>query len=96
VLEALANVVRHSAGRMCRLSVSVDEARNRLCLQIADDGRGLPGQHRAGVGLVSMRERAEELGGRCSVTSRPSGGTLVMVELPCPPRQLRESTDGNA
>jgi signal transduction histidine kinase len=38
----------------------------------------------AGVGLVSLRERAAELGGRCSVTAAPGGGTVVRAELPLP------------
>ncbi|MGV9775974.1 hypothetical protein, partial [Streptosporangium sp. NPDC003464] len=37
---------------------------------------------RAGVGLASMRERALELGGSCTVEARPEGGTLVRVVLP--------------
>jgi two-component system NarL family sensor kinase len=39
--------------------------------------------HRSGVGLSSMRERAEELGGSCVVESAPSGGTRVKAQLPC-------------
>ena len=84
VQEALANVVRHAAARTCRVSIALDGARHLLHLQIVDDGRGLPGHYRAGVGLVSMRERAEELGGRCDIASPSSGGTVVTVELPCP------------
>ena len=38
-------------------------------MDVADDGRGLPAAPVAGVGLPSMRERAEELGGRCTVDS---------------------------
>jgi signal transduction histidine kinase len=95
VQEALTNVVRHSAARACRVAVSLDRARNVLALQIVDDGRGLPDPHRAGVGLVSMRERAEELGGRCHIASPPSGGTVVTVELPCAPVEQEEITGGN-
>ena len=65
-----------------------------LRLQIVDDGRGLPIDHRAGVGTVSMRERAEELGGRCNVVSLPSGGTVVTAELPCRRRFPEATTDG--
>jgi len=48
---------------------------------VRDDGRGLGDRGRAGVGLVSMRERAEELGGTCEVTSDETG-TLVAARLP--------------
>ena len=51
--------------------------------KVSDDGLGLPSQHRAGVGLASMRERAAELGGTCVIVSgRGSGGTHVLVRLP--------------
>jgi signal transduction histidine kinase len=92
--EALANVVRHSGARTCELSLSLDGERPLLRLKIADDGLGLPAKHRAGVGLVSMRERAEELGGYWMISSPPSGGTVVMVELPCPaPEQQTMTAD---
>ncbi len=47
-----------------------------------DDGVGLPELRSAGVGIVSMRERAEELGGSCAVAARPKGGTRVLARLP--------------
>jgi signal transduction histidine kinase len=83
VQEALANVVRHSGARTSLLSLSLDGEHNVLRVQIVDDGYGLPVHHHSGVGLVSMRERAEELGGSFSIDSLPSGGTAVTVELPC-------------
>jgi signal transduction histidine kinase len=95
VEEALTNVVRHAAARTCCLSVSLDDERNLLRLQIVDDGQGLPVHARAGVGLVSMRERAEELGGSCSITALPARGTAVTVELPCPPADRPATTDGH-
>lgn len=78
-LEAITNVSRHAKARHCsvRLSLLGD-----LCLEVIDDGRGLPDQVRAGVGLTSMRERAEELGGTCRTGALPQGGTEVMVWLP--------------
>jgi two-component system NarL family sensor kinase len=78
-LEAITNVSRHAKARHCsvRLSLLGD-----LCLEVIDDGRGLPDEVRAGVGLTSMRERAEELGGTCRTEALPQGGTEVMVWLP--------------
>jgi signal transduction histidine kinase len=52
-----------------------------LTLTVSDDGCGVPAAA-AGVGLSSMRERAEELGGRCTVTFRAGEGTRVQAVLP--------------
>jgi len=81
VAEALANAVRHAQPR----TVTVALARNGRWLQVevGDDGRGLDPAGHAGVGLLSMRERAEELDGRCTVAARPGGGgTVVTARLP--------------
>jgi two-component system NarL family sensor kinase len=53
----------------------------KLELEISDDGRGV-GRSAPGVGLSSMRERADELGGTCSVGSASVGGTVIRAELP--------------
>ena len=55
-----------------------------LELEVRDDGVGMPEGRRAGVGLSSMRERAEELGGTCVVEPDPEGGTRVLARLPLP------------
>ncbi|MFN8512546.1 MAG: hypothetical protein U0232_16455 [Thermomicrobiales bacterium] len=51
-------------------------------MTIADDGVGIAAGRRAGVGLASMRERAEELGGTCIIEPNPGGGTRVTARLP--------------
>ena len=79
VQEALTNVVRHAHAHTGWVRVNVDEA---LCIEIADDGLGLPTPRHIGVGLLSMRERAEELGGSCTVERHPAGGTRVLARLP--------------
>jgi signal transduction histidine kinase len=82
--EALTNVVRHAdAGSAC-VRLVVDAA--ALTVEIADDGIGLPAEAVAGVGLSSMRERAEEMGGSCRVEAGPGGGTRVVAVLPLPER----------
>jgi signal transduction histidine kinase len=78
--EALTNVARHAQARNCTLRLSWGE---NLKLEISDDGAGLPHGYNPGVGLRSMRERAEELGGRCEINPAPGGGTQVIAYLPC-------------
>jgi signal transduction histidine kinase len=78
-LEALTNAARHAHARHCVLRLAVDRA---LELQVCDDGRGIPDAHRAGVGLASMRQRAREVGGTCTVDPEPGGGTRVTARLP--------------
>jgi signal transduction histidine kinase len=77
--EAITNIVRHANARRCIVSLSID---NGLCLNIRDEGCGLPADRRAGVGLSSMRERAAELGGHCEIVPAPGGGTCVAARLP--------------
>lgn len=81
-VEAMTNAVRHSGASTCRVTItSVDGA---LDLTVRDDGRGLDPAGAPGVGLRSMRERVEELGGTFAVLSPPEGGTLVHARLPMP------------
>ena len=83
--EALANVVRHAGARSCVVRLSSGDGELRL--EVSDDGVGLPppgGSRSAGVGLHSMRERAEELGGSLRIEASPAGGTRVLARLPLP------------
>ena len=79
--EALANVARHARATTCHVRLVRDRDRS-LVVSVTDDGRGIPEDAPAGVGLVSLRERAAELGGRCTVECPPAGGTVVRAVLP--------------
>lgn len=85
--EALTNVVRHADAT----SVEVRFTRNDTVfrLEIADNGRGFasdnpfrPDTRRHSLGLISMRERAYEIGGTLAIESAPGFGTRVILEAP--------------
>ncbi len=82
-VEAMTNAARHAEGRTCRVRVSEAGDQDRaLEVEVTDDGRGLPPGLRPGIGLLSMRERAAEVGGTCVVESIAGGGTRVFARLP--------------
>jgi signal transduction histidine kinase len=79
--EALANVARHSGSATAQIRLAWQE--NQICLSVWDEGRGfdpLSGVGK-GLGLVSMRERVEALGGSMSVSSSP-GNTRIEAYVP--------------
>ncbi|MBA2453547.1 MAG: GAF domain-containing sensor histidine kinase [Chloroflexia bacterium] len=80
IQEALANVVRHAQATICTIAISLTA--DHLKVDITDNGTRLPDTWESGVGLRSMRERAAELGGTCSVESLESGGTRIAASLP--------------
>ncbi|MFF4412049.1 sensor histidine kinase [Streptosporangium sp. NPDC001559] len=80
VAEALTNVARHSGAG--RVSVDLSLRRDRLLVQITDDGHGGADEH-AGSGIVGIRRRAEAHDGTFMMTSPPGGPTTLKVSLPC-------------
>ena len=79
--EAVQNVAKHAGANTCTIQITLGEA--ALTLRIMDDGAGLPADHSAGVGFISMRERAAELGGHVTVEPAAGGGTCVLATIPC-------------
>ena len=84
LMEATTNVIKHAQARHCQITLRMPEGSPRLHITVEDDGVGLPEKVQANVGLRSMRERAEELGGTFEIHSRTTGGTCVVVSLPLP------------
>jgi signal transduction histidine kinase len=83
VAEAVRNAAHHGGARHVR----VELAGSPLHVRVSDDGCGLAdgsssGLGVAGYGLIAMRERAEQVGGRLDVESVRGAGTLVQVVLP--------------
>ncbi len=79
VQEGLLNVVKHAQAHTCHVGIALGEA---LVIEIVDDGIGLPEKPAAGVGLRSIKERAEELGGTCQISNSPGKGAQITVSLP--------------
>jgi NarL family two-component system sensor histidine kinase LiaS len=75
--EALANVAKHSEAS--RVEVTLSHSGDNVILEVRDDGQGfvLPAARGQGMGLRSMRERVEALGGDLRVDSAPGEGTRV-------------------
>lgn len=90
--EALTNVARHASARSCRVRLTTEDA--ELLVEVADDGVGIAPGTPAGVGLVSLRERVAELGGRHRITCPGERGTLVRARLPIVGRAASEVADG--
>ncbi|MGK5685507.1 sensor histidine kinase [Actinoplanes sp. URMC 104] len=74
--EALTNVARHAEARHVRVSVAAPDGALRIV--VADDGHGTRSAV-AGIGLTSMRRRAENLGGRLDLRSGDTGTTITAV-----------------
>ncbi|RME77702.1 MAG: GAF domain-containing protein [Chloroflexi bacterium] len=87
--EALSNAQRHANCRTIQVALVVNN-QGWLELTVQDDGQGFDtGQpptasrgQRAGLGLVSMQERAFNLGGNLTIHSRPGEGTTIQASLP--------------
>ncbi|MFB9326152.1 histidine kinase [Paenibacillus aurantiacus] len=86
VTESMVNTVKHAHASLCRVQLAVTE-RGRLFVEIRDDGASSP-QHpvwsgmSSGIGLMSMRERAAEIGGECGFERMETGGVRVWALLP--------------
>lgn len=83
VKEAISNSFRHS--RAARRWVALQRREAGVRLEVGDDGIGFDqrSKKRRGMGLSSMASRAEQIGGRLTVRTRPGRGTRVILELPC-------------
>ncbi len=75
--EALSNALKHAQPTQFQVSFESDAVRLELC----DDGKRfvLDGVKGRGIGLLGMKERAEQIGGTLTVTSRPGAGTRIVA-----------------
>ena len=85
--EALNNVAKHA--HASKVSITLEHAGDQLLMTIADDGvgygatTGSAARRRAGLGMVTMRERTQAVGGRFEIGPAAGGGTRVSVRVPC-------------
>ena len=82
--EALHNAVRHAAAT--RVDVSIVASEDGIDVTVRDDGVGFdpsdPAVRSTRLGLTSMRDRAQALGGRLTIDSSPGAGTIVRLQVP--------------
>jgi len=97
ISEAVSNMMKYAGAKQCKIRLHINDCalppentikqsqsanRNQLCIEVIDDGSGLPVGFAPGIGLSSMRERSLELGGTFAVESDAGIGTAVRVTLP--------------
>jgi len=84
--ELITNAARHSGAK--RLEVGVDGGAGQVVLTVADDGAGIaPGRRdealdEGHVGLASIVQRLEAIGGSLELQARPGGGTVATARIP--------------
>lgn len=86
--EALNNAITH--GRARNVTIALQQDADRLRLSVADDGCGMfqPADGSTGMGLDSMKYRAQALGGQLTIDSRPGDGTTVSCDIPRQPPKV--------
>jgi PAS domain S-box-containing protein len=106
VRELLFNVVKHAGASDARVRINLTPG-GQVCIDVIDKGEGFDancartdGEHAAGFGLFSIRERLEYLGGRMEVQTAAGEGTSVSILAPCqlqsPPVETRQTAAGDA
>ena len=91
--ECIVNALKHAGP--CAITVSTTREGANVRVRVADTGAGFDptqrnaatGRERGGFGLFNLQERAEGLGGRCEIASRPGQGTIVTITVPLHPAQ---------
>jgi signal transduction histidine kinase len=85
--EALNNVAKHAHAR--RVHITLEHSDTQFIMSVSDDGVGLDtaptpvSKRRPGLGMVTMRERTQAVGGQFEIGPASGGGTRVVVRVPC-------------
>lgn len=89
IQESLNNAVKHAHTQNVSIQIEYDTS-NMICFSITDDGMGFDpdaietadSRQGNGMGMKTMRERAESLGGSLRIESAPGAGTTIKVLIP--------------
>ena len=93
--EALNNVAKHARARS--VEITLERQGSAYVMSVVDDGIGFgaSGEHpdlpSTALRMVTMRERAQAVGGRLSIEQRPTGGTRLTVSVPQPRPSTRSA-----
>jgi len=89
--EALKNAAKHAANSSVHVKLS--QRNHEIQLSIEDSGPGfdLDAHARNGIGLLSIQERARQLGGSFALRSAPGEGTYILVRVPVPETKQQNS-----
>ncbi|MDX9800064.1 MAG: two-component regulator propeller domain-containing protein [Spirochaetia bacterium] len=93
--EILTNILRHSGADHVDITIKYDN--NKIILLVSDNGNGIPEEKLKkpdSFGLIGMRERCRNFGGRLTVTTASGRGTTVKAEIPVPARNQPEKDKG--
>jgi signal transduction histidine kinase len=84
IQEQMNNVLKHSGAHHLIIELVLEEAENRIDLNITDDGRGFdPGNvSKKGLGLSNIMSRADLFGGKVTILSSPGQGCKLRVQVP--------------
>jgi signal transduction histidine kinase len=95
--EAVANAVRHSGAH--EITINLKKTGTELELCVEDDGTGIAKEAQAqgttGMGLRTMRYRAQTLGASLEIASKHGGGTIVRCRMRLKPNRLNTDHDQN-
>ncbi len=80
--EAITNAVRHASANTLIISAFCRADGEVACIEIRDDGCGMPEVPRRGRGMSNIHSRAAELGGHIEIESEPGKGTAILVWVP--------------
>jgi nitrate/nitrite-specific signal transduction histidine kinase len=92
VHEALNNVLKHSNAKQVQVDLQIQDT--NVHLEICDDGVGFtcaPNGTAGGLGLPSIKERSQRLGGQLQIESSPGHGARVLIDVPISPARLSDT-----